>query len=200
MGKGGSRYGAGRPGYRAKAEHLQRVDIRDWHRRGRLWVGSSFSWSWTRGDEPSGSIGVHMYGPASLALQYNLTGDDGHKRDASQTIRIAHTPCHYGKQRPWFVCPVCQRRAGLLYMRAGRFSCRHCQRVSYSSQSDGTLDRMWRKQSKLEARLGENWQRPKGMRHHTYDRIFNAVMDCENRRDEAFCAFAARILEADRHR
>ena len=83
MGRGGMRVGAGRPGYRAKAEHLQRVDIRDWHPRGRLWVGSSFSWSWTRGDEPYGSIGVHMFGPASLALQYNHTNrmvEVGHGR------------------------------------------------------------------------------------------------------------------------
>lgn len=197
MGRGGSRYGAGRPGHRAKAEHLQRVDIRDWHRHGRLWVGSSFSWSWTRGDEPSGSIGVHVYGPTVLALQYNITGNDGHKRDASQTIRITHTPCHYGKERPWFVCPVCQRGAGLLYMRAGRFACRHCQRVAYASQSCDALDRMWRKQAKIEARLGEHWQRPKGMRQRTYTRLVDMLEDCEYRRNLAFCDLAARLFSAD---
>ena len=85
-------------------------------------------------------------------------------------------------------------------MRAGRFACRHCQRVAYATQSCDALDRMWRKQAKLEARLGENWRRPKGMRQHTYDRIFDAVMDCEDRRNNAFCVFAARILAADASR
>ena len=194
MGKGGSRFGAGRPSYRAKAEQLQRVDIRDWHRLGRLWAGATFTWSWNRGGDPSGSIGVQVLGSTSLALQYNVTDHDGQKRDASQTVRIAHTPCHYGKERPWFACPVCQRRAGLLYMRFSRFACRHCQRVAYASQSCGVLDRTWRKQSKLEARLGENWRRPKGMRHHTYDRIMDLLGDCEYRRDVAFCDLAARMM------
>ena len=196
MGKGGSRFGAGRPSYRAKAEQLQRVDIRDWHRLGRLWAGATFTWSWNRGGDPSGSIGVQVFGSTSLALQYSITGDDGNKRDASQTICTAHTPCHYGKERPWFVCPVCQRRAGVLYMRFSRFACRHCQRVAYASQSCSVMDRTWRKQSKLEARLGENWSRPKGMRHHTYDRIMDLLGDCEYRRDVAFCEFAQRIFDA----
>jgi hypothetical protein len=49
---------------------------------------------------------------------------------------------------------------------------------------------MWRKQSKIEARLGENWRRPKGMRQHTYERL----VDCEARRDEAFAVVAERLL------
>lgn len=123
-----------------------------------------------------------------------MVGSDDQRRDGSQTIRLAHTACNYGKSRPWFVCPVCQRRAGVLYMRAGRFACRHCQRVSYASQSGDVLDRMWRKQSKLEARLGEYWQRPKGMRHCTYDRLIDQLEACEQRREDAFCEFTARFL------
>ena len=79
-------------------------------------------------------------------------------------------------------------------MRAGRFACRHCQRVSYSSQSCDLLDRMWRKQTRIEARLGEHWQRPKGMRHHTYDRLLDQLEVCEQRREDAFCKFTARFL------
>lgn len=193
MGRGGMRYGAGRPGHRAKAEQLQRVDIRAWHRGGYLMAGRSFSWNWNRGGEPTGSIGVLVHGRESLTLQY-MIGDDGRQRDGSQPIRLAHTACHYGNTRPWFVCPLCQRRAGLLFMRWGRFACRHCQRVAYSSQSDDGLDGMWRKQAKIERRLGKHWQRPKGMRQKTYDRLKAALWDCEMRRDHAFTVAASRLL------
>lgn len=193
MGAGGMRFGAGRPSYKVKAEHLQRVEIGRWHRGGYLRGGQSFTWSWHRGDEPTGSIGVWVHGADSLALQY-MVGSDDQRRDGSQTIRLAHTPCNYGKSRPWFVCPVCQRRAGVLYMRAGRFACRHCQRVSYSSQSGDVMDRMWRKQGKIERRLDAHWQRPKGMRLKTFDRLVQILLACEDRRDQAFAEFANRLL------
>jgi len=172
------------------------VEIGRWHRGGYLRAGSYFSWSWNRGGEPTGSIGVRVHGEHSLALQFNITGNDGQQRDASQTIRLAHTPCHYGRSRPWFVCPVCHNRAGVLYLRASRFACRTCQRVAYSSQSCDALDRMWRKQSKLEARLDENWTRPKGMRNRTYEAVLDALDDCEERRNATFVETVARLFGA----
>lgn len=195
MGTGGMRYGAGRPSYKAKAEQLQRVDIRIWHRGGYLRAGCAFTCGWQRGDEPMGSLGVLVHGANSLALQY-MMGRDGQQRDGSQTILLLYTPCNYGDTRPWFSCPICQRRAGVLYMRAGRFACRHCQRVSYSSQSCDLLDRLWRKQSKIEGRLGNHWKRPKGMRLKTYGQLIDQLADCEDRRETAFCRFTARFIAA----
>jgi hypothetical protein len=193
MSRGGMRYGAGRPSHKVKAEHLQRVEVGRWHRGGYLRAGRSFTWSWHRDDEPTGNIGVLVHGADSLALQY-MVGSDDQRRDGSQTIWLAYTACNYGNSRPWFVCPACQRRAGVLYMRAGRFACRNCQRVSYASQSDDVLDRMWRKQAKLEALLDEHWQRPKGMRYRTYDGLRATLYELEERREDAFTAFAARLL------
>jgi hypothetical protein len=60
MGNGGSRYGAARPGWRRKCEHLLGLDIRVLSRRGQIpseqHISRYFSWHWTRGDEPAGSI------------------------------------------------------------------------------------------------------------------------------------------------
>lgn len=123
-----------------------------------------------------------------------MVGTEHQRRDGSQTIRLAHTACNYGKSRPWFVCPVCQRRAGVLYMRAGRFACRRCQRVSYASQSGDILDRMWCKQSKIEARLDAHLQRPRGMRQKTYGRLMELLEACEERSEHAFVEFAAKLL------
>ena len=86
-------------------------------------------------------------------------------------VAIARTACPYAGTRPRFNCRRCARRVAVLYLCRGYFACRHCQRVAYSSQSDDALDRMWRRQSKIEARLGENWQRPKGTRQHTCERL-----------------------------
>lgn len=193
MGAGGMRCGAGRPGYKVKAEHLLRVEIGRWHRGGYLHAGRSFSWSWHCGDEPTGNIGVLVHDADSLALQYTV-GSDDQRRDGSQTIRLAHTACNYGKSRPWFVCPVCQRRAGVLYMRAGRFACRCCQPIAYSSQSCDALDRMWRKQASIEKRLDENGQRPKGMRQLTFDKLKAQYWDIEALREKAFSDYALRLF------
>lgn len=193
MGKGGSRYGAGRPGYRIKAEHTNRVEIGRWQREGRLRAGNAFSWTWNRGGEPCGSIGVVMVDEHALRLAYSISSGET-RRDASQFVRIVRTPCPFGSARPWFSCPVCTRRVGVLFLRSGRFACRHCQRVAYASQSEDGLGRMWRRQSKLEARLGDDWTRPKGMRQHTYARLLDRLQDCVERRDAAFCEVAARMF------
>ena len=153
----------------------------------------SFTWSWHRGDEPTGNIGVVVHGADSLALQY-MVGSDDQRRDASQTIRLTHTACNYGNSRPWFVCPICHGQAGVLFMRAGRFACRHCQRVTYSSQSCDLLDRLWRKQSKIEAHLTEHWQRPKGMHKNTYSALIKKLLDLDEQRESEFAMFASRLL------
>lgn len=193
MGTGGMRCGAGRPRYRAKAEQLCRVDVREWARRGYLRGAGAFSWSWHRGDQPAGSIGVSVHGPAALTLGYTFgTGKDA--RDVAERLNLVSTPCGYGGQRQWFACPRCGRRVAILYLRGGYFACRLCKRVAYSSQSEDAIGRLWRRQGKIEKRLGEDWQRPRGMRQRTYDRLFAELLDCEERRDAALCMVAARIL------
>jgi hypothetical protein len=57
-------------------------------------------------------------------------------------LRVAFTSCHYGGSRPWFVCPACERRAGKLYVLAGRPFCRSCHDLTYfSSQSRNCFDK-----------------------------------------------------------
>jgi hypothetical protein len=47
-------YGSGR----TTCESCKSLDVRRWHREGRLRPGQYFSLSWTRGGEPSGNINV----------------------------------------------------------------------------------------------------------------------------------------------
>ena len=67
----------------------------------------------------------------------------------------------------------------MLFLRAGRFACRHRQRIAYGSQSGDLSDRTWRKQAKAEAKLGPNWARPKGMHSTTRERLLSLIWERE---------------------
>ena len=82
----------------------------------------------------------------------------------------------------------------MLFLRAGRFACRHCQRIAYGSQSGDLCDRAWRKQAKVEAKLGPNWARPKGMHSTTCERLVSIILECEERRDAALSGYLDAML------
>lgn len=106
---------------------------------------------------------------------------------------MERTACNYGSLRSWFACPRCRRRVGVLFLRGtAGFVCRKCGRVAYRSQSEDVMGRTWLKQRKAERRLGENWERPKGMHSATYDKLLNIITECEERRDDALPSFVAR--------
>ncbi|HRD95851.1 MAG TPA: hypothetical protein PLA97_05550 [Rubrivivax sp.] len=157
-------------------------------RRDLLHAGS-FGWHWTdQGTgEDRGSIGITVLGN-EIRLDFTSSGEAVHQR-----VPIERTRCHYGGMRPWFHCPRCQRRVAVLFLRNGRFMCRHCGRVAYSSQSDDLIGKTWRREQRLESRLGPNWTRPKGMHLRTYERIIDAILVCQRERDGALVDFMQRL-------
>ena len=51
---------------------------------------------------------------------------------AQQRIELTYS---MGRARPWFVCPSCQQRVGIVYYQVGfPFSCRRCSDLAYPSQ------------------------------------------------------------------
>ena len=187
MGRGGSRYGAGRPGWHVKAEHCLRLDVRKLA-RSKVLAGGVFSWRWTysHSGEESGSITIFSR-PDGLRLSFSQNG-----QPCSHEVGIVRTACHYGGTRPWLLCPPCGASVAVLYLRGGRFICRRCARVVYASQSEDLIGRAWRRQAKLEARLGDDWERPKGMHHATRTRLVKAILVCEDLRDRALYDFMQR--------
>lgn len=185
MSRGGSRSGAGRPAMHVKSEHCRRIDVRRWHREGILQPGSAGTWQWSDpgNGERRAAIGYRSDG-GSLTLTYSIDGCP-----LAQTLWLSQSVCNYGGARPWFICPIRGERVAVLFLRAGRFACRHCQRISYASQSGDSIDRTWRKQSKAEAKLGPNWQRPKGMHDTTRERLLSIIWDCEERREMALAGY-----------
>ncbi|MBY0235569.1 MAG: hypothetical protein K2W93_11360 [Burkholderiaceae bacterium] len=186
MGKGGERNGAGRPAQHVKAEHCLSIDSRRWQREGLFSTGRRGSWSWRDPYTGQSSATISYQGQGdAVVLTYSVNG-----RPMHQHIWLNRTPCNYGGTRTWFSCPNCRRQVAKLFLRSGAgFICRHCGRISYSSQSDDAVSRAWRKQRKAEAKLGEYWRRPKGMHHATRGKLMEVIHACEEERDRAFCAF-----------
>jgi len=188
MGRGGMRWGAGRPAWRPKAEACLRLDVRDLARR-KMLNGGSFGWHWseTHSGRWAANIGIEVKGEV-VRLDYLVSGEvSGHD------VHLARTACGFGGSRPWFLCPRCGSRVAVLFMRSRTFVCRRCSGVAYTSQSEDTIGRAWRRQAKLERRLGKNWARPKGMHHATRARLMDRIFACEMERDDAIAAFLARF-------
>lgn len=52
-----------------------------------------------------------------------------------QPVRLTYSTGPHGGTRPWFVCPTCPRRVGVLYHTDGQpFRCRTCCALAYPSQ------------------------------------------------------------------
>jgi hypothetical protein len=203
MGKGGYRYGAGRPGWRGKCESRLALDIRDLARAGYIkpntWVCGTRQWTWSHSGEKSGEVRIEaMYD--RLRLIYTWTPYGHEPQSFDYPVSILRTPCRYGGTRPWFRCPRCYSRRAVLYGTAGdgKFGCRGCMQLGYASEAEDALGRAWRKQRKLAARLRAEDDtdihppRPKGMHQRTYRRVLERILACEMWRDEQLYRFMQR--------
>lgn len=189
MGKGGSRWGAGRPATHVKSDHCLRIEAWRFAKAGVFSPGRVGGWIWreVESGKETGRIG-YRGAPGAVKLDFTVNGHPVH-----QHIPELRTACNYGGWRSWFGCPRCGRRVGVLFLRGqAGFVCRHCGRIAYGSQSDDDVGRAWRKQRKAEAKLGEGWSRPKGMHRATREKLLAVIFDCEERRDAALCEFMSR--------
>jgi hypothetical protein len=92
-------------GSKTTVEECRRIDISDWHRRSLLHPGMRFSWNWWNGDgRPVASINVQVQ-QGRVLLFYRIRQQGGDWQEVEEHVFLTWTPCHYGGQRPWFVCP-----------------------------------------------------------------------------------------------
>ncbi len=181
MAKGGIRFGAGRPRERRTVESALAFDVRSLQRDGCLTPGTKFqmSWSWQQWQGArTASIGVAV---SEHELTLNYAAD---AIPHEQRIHIDYTPCHFGGVRAWLLCPHCARRQAVLYFGRHRFACRSCNNLAYRTQQLDLVDRSWRKQRKIEAKMGgENALfKPKGMHETTWQRLRAELSECEDMR------------------
>lgn len=94
---------------------------------------------------------------------------------AHQIVPLTETPVHFGGTRPWFLCPRCGRRCGVLYGQK-EFACRSCLNLRYTSQFESPRERMRRRLLMIRKLIGVDMvighplnPPPKGMSIHQWN-------------------------------
>lgn len=174
-------YGSGRQWYLGAKEtttDYRELDVNYLNKNKCLRIGVSSTLTWSRRGKCTSSIGIKSDSNyITLNYRHQRTGQDW--ETVEYPVDLAWTECHFGGQRPWFICPAkgCGRRVGKLY--GGRiFSCRHCYRLAYPCQRETYDDRAASRANKIREKLG--WVpgilnpkgcKPRGMHWSTFDQL-----------------------------
>ncbi len=157
------------------------LDVRNLYQEGLLKPGGWFCSSWSRAGREVASIRGFVYGDRLILSYRHRSGLGSEWEDVKEPVSLEWTPCNFGGERPWFLCPGvrCGRRAAVLYGPGKYYLCRHCYDLRYESQREDKKDRALRRAQKIRMRLGGSAnmlepfpERPKGMHHDTYMRLF----------------------------
>jgi hypothetical protein len=164
--------GSGRYSTRATTGAYSSVDVRLLQRHGALWPGSAAVVTWTSEQgEVQRSMSGRSYTSTEVELSYVVAGG----RNVGALVSLTTTACHFGRSRPWFLCPGCERRVALLYL-GQQLRCRRCLDLAYESTRQDIMGRLSVKQQKIRRRLGGSAnlslpQKPKGMHSRTFSRL-----------------------------
>jgi hypothetical protein len=169
---------------RTACESCESIDVRRWHREGRLRADQNFSCSWTCGGEPFGSINVRTERDTVILMYRSRSWGATEWKSVEQRVPVTWTDCHFGGRRPWFICSAysdgryCGRRVAVLYGLQEYFACRRCYGLAYSSQQEPIHERGLIKARKIRTRLGGDInifspfpEKPPRMHWSTYQRL-----------------------------
>jgi hypothetical protein len=124
-----------------------------------------------------------------------------------QTITLATLPRYYGGRQWFFLCPVTNRRASVLWLLRGerRFASKHAWpgRVAYRSQFMTAMDRAYLGMERIKRRLigdldPQEWHlppKPKWMRWKTYHRLVEQFERYEAALDAGALAGAIKLMK-----
>lgn len=172
---------SGNHGGKRITSDMRTLDVRKMLRDGQLQADRWLFWNWSQWGEVVATLQINVE-TDGVMLQYRRKAGDTWQSSMNQSVRLVWTACHYGGQRPWWLCPItnCGRRVAVLY--AGSvFACRHCQQLAYKSQRETPDSRAFRRANKLREQLG--WvpgvihgpgSKPKGMHWATFWRLHAA--------------------------
>ncbi len=112
-----------------------------------------------------------------MVLQHGAIWADVSREGQTFAVQIVWTPCNYGGERAWFICPVCGHKRAVLYF-DDTMLCRTCAGLNYRIQRTTEANKPFIRAGKLLAKL--HWptalidqcnERPRYMHRRTYDRI-----------------------------
>lgn len=170
--------GSGRTGGADCIDDCRSIDVRRWQRDGFMIDGRVFNWQWTRNGETIATIGVTVE-TGRVMLRYRTRKNGGDWQDMDYPVYMTTTPCTYGGERYWFMCPArgCGLRVAILYCHTV-FACRHCCKLAYRCQRETDDAKAARRADTIRKRLG--WpmgilnppgSKPKGMHWRTFERL-----------------------------
>jgi hypothetical protein len=116
---------------RLTTEGVPRLDVRALARAGALLPGMTATVTWETG--ATITVAALVDNPDSLWLAYVVHGPGHLAQTVRERIGLVRTPCTFGGERVWVVCPGCGRRCAVLYDLGGFFQCRSCHRLAYHS-------------------------------------------------------------------
>ncbi len=160
-------------------DDCQVLDVRELQRDSLLVPGHSLNMQWARYGKAIASINVEVEAD-HVVLRYHRKQIDGTWQLTEYIVNIDWTPCNYGGQRPWFMCPMggCGQRIAILYGSNGIFACRQCHQLAYQSQRETVEHRALRRAQNIRKKLGGSANmlkpfpsKPKGMHWLTYWRM-----------------------------
>ena len=119
---------------RLDTDLLPKLDVRQLSRTAALRPGTVSQPTWQRdGISLSVTSYVDPLEPSTLVLQYLACQPAQKFHFITEVISLTYTSCTFGGKRVWFLCPGCRSRRAVLFCLGGRFLCRVCHNLAYSS-------------------------------------------------------------------
>lgn len=144
-------------------------------KQGCLQAGNNGTFSWSRDGEPCGSVGYWVKANGIQLNYRNRSSEHAEWVDVVLFIKFDHTPCNYGNQRTWLLCPHCHQRVAILYSEGKYFLCRKCSQLNYQSQHLQAYERRQVMAESIRKQLGGDFSsrspfpdKPKWMHWKTY--------------------------------
>lgn len=144
--------GSGRPAGKQTVDGLPSVKLSVLRRNGALVDGRESVVQWFRQDQYRGEYRVTAT-TDQLTINYQLHSSAG-QRNTTQIVKLTHTSCYLGSERPWMECPRCNSRVMILYVATTELGCRHCLNLTYASRNEGRVDQLLRSVRNARSKIG----------------------------------------------
>lgn len=161
------------------------IDIRQVHRLTKLTAGLDGNMSWPRLNNCPEVVSIHIES-TYIQFTYLRNTGKGTAKEINNVVSLDRTECHYGGERPWFLCPECVSRVAIIYLGEKGFACRSCNELTYESQTLSPMNRLIRKAQKFREGLGGSGnlfepfpEKPPGMHWRTYHEYFKQATEVE---------------------
>ncbi len=115
---------------KALVSQFHALNVTQLNRGGWLYPNTTYEWVWrtNKGTSIEAVKVTALESAVELSIPLGLTR-------MLQRVSLIYSAGPHGGKRPWFACPQCQRRVGILYHAPSLpFFCRRCCNLAYPSQ------------------------------------------------------------------